>query len=120
MGKEGPGSTPHSPALSTKTARTQMDAGGGTGMSHAPSLHSLGVLGLRPVPPPVPSHASAAAPTQPPSLGMRDVEESKKKRKKVRKLTLKERKKERRKNIYLSSLGVYKNLAWQKQYVISR
>jgi hypothetical protein len=50
-----------------------MDAGGVAGMSHAPSLHSLGVLGLRPVPPPVPSHASAA-PTQPPSLGMRDVE----------------------------------------------
>ncbi len=101
MGKEGPGSTPHSPALSTKTARTQMDAGGGAGMSHAPSLHSLGVLGLRPVPPPVPSHASAAAPTQPPSLGMRDVEVSNKKRKKVRKLILKGRKKEERIFIYL-------------------
>jgi hypothetical protein len=76
LGKEGAGSRPHSPALSTKTARTQLDAAGPPGgVSHAPSMHSLGVLGLRPVPPPVPGHGPAAVPTQPGSLGkMRDRE----------------------------------------------
>jgi len=43
-----------SPTLSRRTTRTQMEGGG---MQPSPSLHSLGVLGLRPVPPPVPGHA---------------------------------------------------------------
>ena len=57
-----------SPTLSRRTTRTNTEGGGGIplgGMQHSPSLHSLGVLGLRPVPPPVPEHG---APSGPPSI----------------------------------------------------